>query len=77
MSAPYGWEQGERMRRLPPDQDQRLDRDPHGIGRPRRARPWIAVALGLLVIAVFLVLLASGGGENSDEIGAPATAVAD
>ena len=77
MSAPYGWEQGERMRRLPPDQDQRLDHDPHGLGRSRRARPWIAVAIGLVVLVAFVVLLASGGGDNSDEIGAPAAVMVD
>lgn len=54
---------------VPPDQEQRLRRDEHGLGRPRRARPWIAVAIAALVVGAFVVIVATGGGEDSPSPG--------
>ena len=69
-----GWENFERASRPSPDQEQRLDRDRHRLGKPRRARPWIAVAVGVAVVVAFVVLLATGGGDNNGPAGAPAVA---
>ena len=69
MEAPYGYEDWERATRRVPDQASRLDRDTHRLGRPRRARPWIALAVGLLVIAALAAILTAGGGPNSNEAG--------
>jgi hypothetical protein len=66
MSSPWGLENAQRVT-APPDQDSRLDRDPHHVGRPRRARAWIAVAIGVLVIAAFVAIVATGAGVNSNE----------
>lgn len=50
---------------VPPDQDQRLRRHEHGLGRPRRARPWIVAAIAAFLVAAFVVIVATGGGEDS------------
>lgn len=65
MGEPFGWEGFERTRRAPPDQDQRLRRDEHGLGPHRRARAWIVVVLALVLVAAFVAIVASGGGEGS------------
>jgi hypothetical protein len=61
----FGGEELQRHARGLPDQAQRLDRDPRGLGPQRRSRPVIAVAVGAAVVALFVVILALGGGENS------------
>ena len=65
MEPTYGPEEFERHRRGPPDQSQRLHGDPHGVGRQRRARAWVVVAVALALVAAFAVMVATGGGENS------------
>jgi hypothetical protein len=57
-----------------PDTASRLHRDEHGNGRARRARPWIAAAVGVAIVAVFVALLLTDGeevGEDSPPGGAP------
>lgn len=49
---------------VPPDQEQRLRRDEHGLGAPRRTRAWIVVAAGVALVAVFVALVATGGGDD-------------
>lgn len=66
MEAPYGYEEWDRAARRAPDQASRLDHDPHRLGRPRRARPWIAVAIGGVVVLAFVALMITGGGDNSE-----------
>lgn len=63
-------EQWERIKRHPPDQDQRLRRDEHGTGSHRRARAWIVVVLALVLVAAFVAIVASGGGEGEFRSGA-------
>lgn len=65
----FGGEELQRHARGVPDQGQRLDHDPHGVGRRRRSRPVIAVAVGAALVALFVVILAMGGGENSPSPG--------
>lgn len=62
----------ERRVRPLPDQDQRLPREAVTDRPGRRARPWIVVALGLLLVAVFVAIVAIGSDEEPDgPIGAP------
>lgn len=70
MGAPFGWDDFQHKSRVPPDQDQRLRPDDHGIVPHRRARAWIVVALALLLVAAFVGIVASGGGEGSFRSGA-------
>jgi ferric-dicitrate binding protein FerR (iron transport regulator) len=67
-------ERMERFRRSP-DTDQRLRSSEHPGRRHRRARPWIALAIGALVVVAFVWVLASDDGGGADEpFGAPAAA---
>lgn len=78
MAEPFGWEDIERKLRAPPDQDQRLRGDAHGLGPHRRTRPWIVAAIGLLLVAVFVAIVAFGPeGEPDGPIGAPSAAAVD
>lgn len=70
MGAPFGWEDFERNRRGPPDQSQRLRPDDHGVGPHRRARAWIVVVVALVLVAAFVGIVASGGGDGSFRSGA-------
>lgn len=57
-----------------PDQHSRFRRRDDDYGRPRRARPWIAVGAIVALIAAFVVLLVTDDGDDAP-VGAGASAV--
>lgn len=58
-----------RVAPVPPDQDQRLSRDEHGLGPHRRTRTWLVVAAGVALVAAFVLIVAIGGGDEEPQPG--------
>lgn len=52
--------------RVAPDQEQRLERPSHDFDRPRMMRPWIAVAMLVVVLAAFVLLVTLDSGSSNN-----------